>query len=129
MRIAATADLHYTATQSSLKDQLGSVRDEADVLIVAGDLTNFGQPDEMEPLLNVLVRLRLPIIAVLGNHVTFICRLGKVPLELQALFKTTGISPWHLSSLRQAYVPVRRTPSVPLSASAPNEPSRSTVNA
>jgi 3',5'-cyclic AMP phosphodiesterase CpdA len=34
----------------------------------AGDLTNFGQPDEMEPLLNVLVRLRLPIIAVLGNH-------------------------------------------------------------
>jgi len=68
MRIAATADLHYTATQSSLKDQLGSVRDEADVLIVAGDLTNFGQPDEMEPLLNVLVRLRLPIIAVLGNH-------------------------------------------------------------
>src|SRR5215470_9597088 len=68
MRIAATADLHYTATQSSLKEQLGSVRNEADVLIVAGDLTNFGQPAEMEPLLNVLVRLRLPIIAVLGNH-------------------------------------------------------------
>lgn len=68
MRIAATADLHYTATQSSLKEQLASVRDEADVLIVAGDLTNFGLPSEMEPLLNVLVRLRLPIIAVLGNH-------------------------------------------------------------
>jgi Icc-related predicted phosphoesterase len=68
MRIAATADLHYTATQTSLKEQLASVRDEADVLIVAGDLTNFGQPSEMEPLLNVLVRLRLPIIAVLGNH-------------------------------------------------------------
>jgi len=68
MRIAATADLHYTATQSSLKEQLASVRDEADVLLIAGDLTNFGQPAEMEPLLNVLVRLRLPIIAVLGNH-------------------------------------------------------------
>ena len=68
MRIAATADLHYTATQSSLKEQLASVRDEADVLLSAGDLTNFGQPAEMEPLLNVLVRLRLPIIAVLGNH-------------------------------------------------------------
>jgi hypothetical protein len=34
MRTPPTADLHYTATQSSLKDQLGSVRDEADVLIV-----------------------------------------------------------------------------------------------
>ena len=68
MRIAATADLHYTTQQTSLKEQLASVRDEADVLIVAGDLTNFGQPSEMEPLVNVLVRLRLPIIAVLGNH-------------------------------------------------------------
>ena len=67
MRVAATADLHYTG-QQALKDQLARVRDEADVLLVAGDLTNFGQPNEMEPLLNVLVRLRLPIIVVLGNH-------------------------------------------------------------
>lgn len=68
MRIAATADLHYSAQRAMLKDQLARVRDEADVLIVAGDLTNFGQPNEMEPLVNVLVRLRLPVIAVLGNH-------------------------------------------------------------
>jgi Icc-related predicted phosphoesterase len=44
------------------------VRDEADVLVIAGDLTNFGKPDEMRSLLNALVRLRLPLIAVLGNH-------------------------------------------------------------
>src|SRR5437764_1770349 len=69
MRIAATADLHYSAqTLGILKEQLGRVRDEADVLVVAGDLTNFGRPEEMEPLLNVLVRLRIPTIAVLGNH-------------------------------------------------------------
>jgi Icc-related predicted phosphoesterase len=69
MRIAATADLHYSAqTLSVLKEQLGHVRDEADVLVVAGDLTNFGRPEEMEPLVNVLVRLRIPIVAVLGNH-------------------------------------------------------------
>ena len=36
--------------------------------MVAGDLTNYGRPDEMEPLLNVLVRLRVPTSAVLGNH-------------------------------------------------------------
>jgi len=35
---------------------------------LAGDLTNYGQPEEMEPLLNTLVRLRVPTIAVLGNH-------------------------------------------------------------
>jgi 3',5'-cyclic AMP phosphodiesterase CpdA len=57
MRIAATADLHFTPQRyNALRDQLNRVRDEADVLIVAGDLTNFGQPDEMEPLLNALVR-------------------------------------------------------------------------
>jgi uncharacterized protein len=69
MRIAATGDLHFTPQgYTKLKDQFERVRDEADVLVLAGDLTNFGQPDEMEPLLNVLVRLRLPTIVVLGNH-------------------------------------------------------------
>jgi Icc-related predicted phosphoesterase len=69
MRVAATADLHYSAqTLGILKEQFGHVREEADVLVVAGDLTNFGRPEEMEPLLNVLVRLRIPTIAVLGNH-------------------------------------------------------------
>jgi uncharacterized protein len=69
MRIAATADLHFVpASHRAVLEQLGRARDEADVLVLAGDLTNYGQPAEMDPLLNALVRLRLPIIAVLGNH-------------------------------------------------------------
>jgi Icc-related predicted phosphoesterase len=44
------------------------VRDDADVLVLAGDLTNYGKISEMEPLLNILIRLRIPIVAVLGNH-------------------------------------------------------------
>ena len=69
MRIADTADLHFTPQRhSALHEQLNRVRDEADVFVVAGDLTNFGEPAEMEPLLNALVRVRVPVIAVLGNH-------------------------------------------------------------
>src|SRR5216683_5763934 len=69
MRIAATADLHFSPpSYAKLKDQFERVRDDADVLVLAGDLTNYGRPDEMEPLLNVLLRLRIPTIAVLGNH-------------------------------------------------------------
>lgn len=69
MRIAATADLHFTPARfSALHDQLNRVREEADVFLIAGDLTNYGKPEEMEPLLNVLVRTRVPTIAVLGNH-------------------------------------------------------------
>src|ERR1700760_2096793 len=54
--------------QSVLREQHDKVRDEADVLILAGDLTNYGKPEEMEPLLNAMVRVRIPTIAVLGNH-------------------------------------------------------------
>src|SRR5579859_2705237 len=69
MRIAATADLHFSsARQNALHDQLNRVREEADVLVLAGDLTNYGEPAEMEPLLNVVVRSRVPTVAVLGNH-------------------------------------------------------------
>jgi Icc-related predicted phosphoesterase len=69
MRIAAVADLHFTPSlHEGVRTTLERVRDHADLLILAGDLTNYGKTSEMEPLLNVLVRLRLPIVAVLGNH-------------------------------------------------------------
>lgn len=69
MRIAALADLHFTpAAYEGYRTTLEHVRNEADVLVLAGDLTNYGKTSEMETLLNVLVRLRIPIVAVLGNH-------------------------------------------------------------
>src|SRR5260370_10987346 len=69
MRIAATADLHFTPEgYARLREPLSRARDEADVLVIAGDLTNYGRPEEMHSLLNGLVRLRIPIVAVLGNH-------------------------------------------------------------
>lgn len=69
MRIAATADLHYSPqSYDRIREPLSHVRDEADLLVIAGDLTNYGKPEEMTSLLNALVRLRIPIVAVLGNH-------------------------------------------------------------
>jgi Icc-related predicted phosphoesterase len=69
VRIAATADLHFfSARYGVIQEQLSRARDEAELLVLAGDLTNYGKPSEMVELLNSLVRLRLPIVAVLGNH-------------------------------------------------------------
>ena len=69
MRVAATADLHFSPQRfPKLHEQFERLRDEADVLVLAGDLTNFGQVAEMEVLLNALVRIRVPTVAVLGNH-------------------------------------------------------------
>lgn len=69
MRIAAVADLHYSPqTYDRIREQMQQVRDDADVLVIAGDLTNYGRPAEMDSLLTMLVKLRVPIVAVLGNH-------------------------------------------------------------
>jgi Icc-related predicted phosphoesterase len=88
MRIAATADLHFSPqSYDHIRDAMSRVRDEADVLVIAGDLTNFGTPEEMHSLLNALVRLRIPIIAVLGNH----DYEGNEELQLMRLMVDEGI--------------------------------------
>src|SRR3954471_14102405 len=69
MKIAAIADLHFSPQNSArTREPMQRVREQAEVLVLAGDLTNYGKPEEMESLLNALVRLRIPIVAVLGNH-------------------------------------------------------------
>jgi Icc-related predicted phosphoesterase len=69
MRVAATADLHFSPqSYDRIREVMSRVRDEADLLVLAGDLTNYGRLPEMESLLNALVRLRIPTVAVLGNH-------------------------------------------------------------
>ena len=56
MRIAAVADLHYCPqTYDKIREQMLRVRDEADVLVIAGDLTNYGRVAEMDSLLTMLV--------------------------------------------------------------------------
>lgn len=88
MRIAATADIHFSPqSYDRIREPMSRVRDEADVLVLAGDLTNFGKPDEMESLLNALLRLRIPTVAVLGNHDYESGRQD----ELMKLMSTEGI--------------------------------------
>lgn len=69
MRIAALADLHFSPqSYDRIRDAMSRLRDEADLLVLAGDLTNLGKPEEMESMLASFMRIRLPIVAVLGNH-------------------------------------------------------------
>lgn len=69
MRIAAVGDLHCTeGTGRTLGEKLLALNDEADVLLLAGDLTAMGRASEVASLCEELRRLRIPIVAVLGNH-------------------------------------------------------------
>jgi Icc-related predicted phosphoesterase len=70
MRLAAVGDLHVKKTsQGQLQPLLASVNDDADVLLLCGDLTDYGLKEEAVILAKELTAVvRIPIVAVLGNH-------------------------------------------------------------
>ena len=70
MRIAATSDVHYGKHSKGKCDELfAHVSREADVLLVCGDLTDYGLAEEAELLAaDLRAHLRIPVVAVLGNH-------------------------------------------------------------
>jgi Icc-related predicted phosphoesterase len=51
-----------------LQPLFAKVAESADVLLLAGDLTDYGMPDEARVLAKELTPLRIPTAAVLGNH-------------------------------------------------------------
>jgi Icc-related predicted phosphoesterase len=69
IRIAAVGDVHVGLDDGGrVAEALAPVPDQADVLLLAGDLTRCGEPTEMKALADVLDRLDVPVITVLGNH-------------------------------------------------------------
>jgi Icc-related predicted phosphoesterase len=69
IRVAAVGDVHVGQDMAGmLREQLASVPERADVLLLAGDLTKAGLPEEAEVLAGDLDGFGVPIVAVLGNH-------------------------------------------------------------
>jgi Icc-related predicted phosphoesterase len=69
IRVAAAADLHCTKTsQGAFQPLFAKITEAADVLVLAGDLTDYGLPEEAAVLAKELSALRIPAAAVLGNH-------------------------------------------------------------
>jgi Icc-related predicted phosphoesterase len=70
VRIAAVGDLHYAKTSQGLLQPLFSqIAERADVLVLPGDLTDYGFAEEARVLARDLTAaVKIPIVAVLGNH-------------------------------------------------------------
>jgi Icc-related predicted phosphoesterase len=70
IRIAAVGDIHCTrSSQAALEALFARIMNEhADVLLLAGDLTDHGHPDEAQAFARAVSSLRIPSVAVLGNH-------------------------------------------------------------
>ena len=70
LRIAATADIHVKKTaQGSFQPMFSKASEQADVLLLCGDLTDYGAIEEAKVLAReITASLRIPAIGILGNH-------------------------------------------------------------
>jgi Icc-related predicted phosphoesterase len=69
VRLAAIGDLHVrTEVPTDLIEALGRLHERADGLVVTGDITDGGRLPEFELAAEALAAVRVPIVAVLGNH-------------------------------------------------------------
>jgi len=70
LRIAAVADIHCKKTSHGTYQPIfANATETADVLLLCGDLTDYGAPEEAKILAREITSsLRIPAIGVLGNH-------------------------------------------------------------
>jgi Icc-related predicted phosphoesterase len=69
IRIAAAADIHASDVSADRVERaFADLRGEADVVLLAGDLTTSGEPEQAEVIAAACRKLDLPVFAVLGNH-------------------------------------------------------------
>lgn len=70
IRVAAIGDLHVGADcgESGAVPELRKVSRDADLLLLAGDLTKCGDVAEARCLARTLATIDVPVLGVLGNH-------------------------------------------------------------
>ena len=69
VRLAAVSDIHFGRTPMGVLHTLfAQIVEAADVLLLCGDLTDTGNPEEGRGLAHELAAVRIPMVGVLGNH-------------------------------------------------------------
>jgi uncharacterized protein len=69
VRIAAAGDIHCTPERRpEIEASFAGLAGEADLVLLAGDLTTYGEPEEAAILAEACRGLQVPVVAVLGNH-------------------------------------------------------------
>src|SRR3954449_6574010 len=69
IRVAAAGDIHAgSAERDRVTETFRRVEEQADLILLAGDLTQHGQVDEVCVVADACRELQVPVVAVLGNH-------------------------------------------------------------
>jgi Icc-related predicted phosphoesterase len=85
IRIAAAGDLHFGRDGDRERAHAAFVALEgrADLVLLAGDLTTHGEPEQAAILADAVRTLEIPVVTVLGNHDWHSNRAGEVTAVLQ----------------------------------------------
>ncbi|HYJ00467.1 MAG TPA: metallophosphoesterase [Thermoleophilaceae bacterium] len=89
IRIAAAGDMHYGGARDRdrAKAAFASLAGRTDLVLLAGDLTTHGEPEQAAILAEAAAEAGAPVVAVLGNHDWHSNRAG----ELAAVLEEAGI--------------------------------------
>ncbi|MEV5341163.1 metallophosphoesterase [Streptomyces sp. NPDC052676] len=88
IRIAAVGDIHMGPdSQGVLRPAFETLPDCADLLLLAGDLTRHGTPEEARVVAREVKDLGVPVVAVLGNH----DHHDEQPEEVTAILQDGGV--------------------------------------
>jgi Icc-related predicted phosphoesterase len=69
VRIAAAADVHAAPERrDALAAAFAALGEDVDLVLIAGDLTTHGEPEQGAILAEAAAHARVPVVAVLGNH-------------------------------------------------------------
>lgn len=84
VRLAAVSDIHFGRTPvGTLHTLFSQIVEAADILLLCGDLTDTGNPEEGRGLARELASVKIPMVGVLGNHDYECDRLEELKQALQ----------------------------------------------
>ena len=97
LKIAAAGDLHCSVQhRDEVRRSIAALNGVADLVLLAGDLTTHGDPDQGQVLADACAALDVPVFAVLGNHDWHANRSD----ELVAVLESGGVHvldrSWHM---------------------------------
>ncbi|MEU5626905.1 MULTISPECIES: metallophosphoesterase family protein [Streptomyces] len=89
IRVAAVGDIHMGPdSEGLLRPAFETLSDCADLLLLAGDLTRHGTPQEARVVAREVRDLPVPVVAVLGNH----DHHDERPEEVTAILRDAGVT-------------------------------------
>ena len=85
IRIAAAGDVHFgrEGDRERARESFGALEGRVDLVLLAGDLTTHGEPEQAAILGDAVQDLGIPVLTVLGNHDHHSGRAGEVAAVLE----------------------------------------------